>query len=107
MAGQWHKFIYGCESSLYPLQESGHHNCLYPQVSLSVPLPHSKRRLSYFRSFHLITYSDTSLQATAGGIIDFFWVARAFKSEVLKVQKLLTFALHLSRLLVSACIFDI
>ena len=42
MAGQWHKCIYGCESSLSPLQESGHHDCLCTQVSLrSSPLSES------------------------------------------------------------------
>ena len=54
MACQWHKCISGCESSPSPLQELGHHGCLLPTRSLSVPLPHPNRRLSHFRSFHLI-----------------------------------------------------
>ena len=38
------------------LSSSGHHDYLFStRRSLSVPLPHPNRRLSHFRSYHLIT----------------------------------------------------
>ena len=46
--------VYSHWLSLFVSSSLGHHDNLYPQEDLSVPLSPPSRRLSHFRSYHLI-----------------------------------------------------